>query len=706
MMRHITKKTDLPSDRLFHFFQSQILAVSAKLGLLGDNQALTVAGDGTPVVTAAYPRSKSTCTCRAQGLANCNHPRIYSQPDCNSGWDSSRERYFNGYHLYMFGRLIEAKEHLQLWNNIILLLEEIVETLGEEELSIEEYARVLDTGLESLKLGTIPPGLDQVVVGTLERSRNPNVKVALVLGASDGVLPERPVEDGVLSDLERELLRERGLKVAPGARRKLFDEQYLVYTALTRASDLLWISYPLADDEGKALVASNIVPRLKELLPGLKEKIIPVGPPVPGMDLEFITGWDRSLSYLAAMLRELKAGNEVDPIWLDLYTWFVQQPELAERCRGILSGLFHVNQEPPLKYETGRKLYNRTLKVRVSRLEKFSRCPFSHYLSHGLKLRERGLFQLAAPDLGQFFHAALKLFTDRTKEQSLDWAELNSPEVTALTNDIVEHLAPQLQNEILLSTARHRYLVRKLKRIVERAAHTLTLHARRGTFRPAAVEVAFGNNETLPAVQYDLGNGCIMEMTGRIDRVDSACEGGQYYLRVIDYKSGEVDLKLAEIIHGLKLQLQLLTYLDVALRHADRLIEQPALPAGVLYFGIKDPLVNSPGPLDPESAAKALLKQLKLRGLLLADPLVVNLMDNQIKGYSELLPVAINKQQEFYNSSVITLEQFEELRKFLAIRLKELVKQIVDGEISINPYKRGKEKACTYCAYRPVQQLF
>lgn len=101
VIRHATKKTDLPSDRLFHFFQTQILAISANLGLLGDMSALSVAGDGTPVVTAAYPRSKSTCQCRAQGLADCNHPRIYSQPDCNSGWDSSREKFFNGYHLYM-----------------------------------------------------------------------------------------------------------------------------------------------------------------------------------------------------------------------------------------------------------------------------------------------------------------------------------------------------------------------------------------------------------------------------------------------------------------------------------------------------------------------------------------------------------------------------------------------------------------------------
>ncbi|MDT3704689.1 MAG: hypothetical protein ROZ36_17150, partial [Thermincola sp.] len=101
MISHLDKPKDLPMDRLFHFFQSQFLAVSARLGLFGDTSTLGIAGDGTPVVTAAYPRSKPTCNCHAQGLAKCNHPRIYSQPDCNSGWDSARERYFNGYHLYM-----------------------------------------------------------------------------------------------------------------------------------------------------------------------------------------------------------------------------------------------------------------------------------------------------------------------------------------------------------------------------------------------------------------------------------------------------------------------------------------------------------------------------------------------------------------------------------------------------------------------------
>lgn len=97
----LNQKKELPSDRLFEFFQSQILTVSANLGLLGDVNKLNVAGDGTPVVTASHIRSKPTCNCRAQGIANCGHVRKFSQPDCDSGWDSHREKYFNGYHLYM-----------------------------------------------------------------------------------------------------------------------------------------------------------------------------------------------------------------------------------------------------------------------------------------------------------------------------------------------------------------------------------------------------------------------------------------------------------------------------------------------------------------------------------------------------------------------------------------------------------------------------
>lgn len=113
-LRDGSRKKLLPADRLFEFFQSQILEVSAKLGLLSNLHSLSVAGDGTPLVTASYPRSKPSCNCYAQGVTNCNHPRLFSQPDCDSGWDSSREKYYNGYSLYMISAC-DSKNDLPLY---------------------------------------------------------------------------------------------------------------------------------------------------------------------------------------------------------------------------------------------------------------------------------------------------------------------------------------------------------------------------------------------------------------------------------------------------------------------------------------------------------------------------------------------------------------------------------------------------------------
>ncbi len=611
------------------------------------------------------------------------------------GWAKERE---------LQGCLSEAREYAQLWNNVLLLLDEIVEALGEEELSLDEYCRVLEEGLENLKLGIIPPGLDQVVVGTLERSRNPNVRAALVLGISDGVLPARSSDEGLISDYERDTLREMGLILAPGTRRKLFDEQFHVYTALTRSSEELYLSYPQADDEGKGLAPSQVIARMKELLPWLAEQVMPVEPAGTSGDLEFIASAGRSLSYLAAKFREMKTGQPVDPLWQDVYSWFVRQPKQGQRCGKILAGLYHINQEPRLAKGLGQRLYGSRLKASVSRLEKFTACPFAHYLSHGLRLKERGQFQLGAPDVGQFFHATLKNVVERIKEQNLDWGQLTPDQAVALTGEIVDELAPRLQNEILLSTARHRYLIRKLKRTLARAVSTLTEHAKKGSFRPLAVELGFGEQGELPPLSINLDENCALQMSGRIDRIDCAWEGGQPYLTILDYKSGLADLKLSDIYHGLKLQL--LTYLDVALTNAKQLVNHSALPAAMLYFGVRDPLFSSSGPVSEQKAAEEMLKQLKMKGLLLADQAVIELLDRDLAGPSLLLPVGYKKDGTFTSASrVISEDQFVQLRNYLQSQLKTIGQRIVSGEIAISPYQQGQEKACRFCVFRPVCQF-
>lgn len=59
------------------------------------------------------------------------------------------------------------------WNYSIRWLK----LLGEEEISLEEFARILDAGYEAADVGIIPPGYDRVVFGDIERSRLNEIKV-------------------------------------------------------------------------------------------------------------------------------------------------------------------------------------------------------------------------------------------------------------------------------------------------------------------------------------------------------------------------------------------------------------------------------------------------------------------------------------------------------------------------------------------------
>ncbi|MDD2422512.1 MAG: PD-(D/E)XK nuclease family protein, partial [Heliobacteriaceae bacterium] len=378
------------------------------------------------------------------------------------------------------GEIETARAHRQVWTGVVDLLDQLVAALGPVPVDLANYAVVVEAGLESLHLGLIPPELDQVLVGSLDRSRSPAIRAAFIPGVTDGVFPARLRDDGVFDDAERERLREvAGLELAPGARRRLLDEVYLVYLALTRAGERCYVSYPLADPEGRALTPSPVIARLRELFPRLT-----VAPGVALAQEEYDSPPLRCLSDLVPQLRAAVTGQPVDPVWWAVYSWFAGQDGWRDRLRVALAGLWHRNQEPGLPGPVSRLLYGQPLKAGITRLERFQACPFAHFATYGLRLEPRPVFQLGAPDLGQFFHAALQRFGEALYRGGLDWGELTPGQCRELTGQVVAELAPRLQSEILLSSARYRYLTGRLQQTVAQAVTVLGEHARRGRFRP------------------------------------------------------------------------------------------------------------------------------------------------------------------------------------------------------------------------------
>lgn len=608
------------------------------------------------------------------------------------------------------GKPEKSKEHLQMWNRVMDVLDQLVEMLGDETVSTDLFASLLDTGFESISMGLVPPSLDEVLIGTPDRTRSGAVTHAFILGVNEGVMPQRLTEDGLLSERERDSLVSSGVNMAESARRKLLDEPFIIYNALATPSRCLWLSYPLADEEGKGLLPSEIMRRIRRMFPEVKVRQLAAEPSSTMSEneqLSYVVHPKQAFAYLNVQLKKAVSNEPIYELWWHVYNWLQSQEGWQTKLSSLVKALQFDNHEPDMAFQISRGLYGDHLLASVSRMERFAACPFSHFVSHGLRLKERRVFALEAPDIGQLFHAALSEFAQGLMRDGLDWGELSPEECRQRSDQVVEALTPKLPGEILSSTHRYRHVAHKLRDVIGRASVMLSEQSRQGDFKPFATELDFGPGKTLPPLRFHLENGTMMEIIGRIDRVDRADTESGPVLRVIDYKSSPTALDLSEVYYGVSLQM--LTYLDVVITHSGEWLGSIARPAGVLYFHVHDPVLLNKNKPTPEKAAQDLRKSFKMKGLLNADSNIISLMDNALcdsTGRSEWLPVGYTKDGGFRkDASVATDLEWKQMRMFVRNQIKRIGTGITDGHVQINPYRMGNHTACNQCSYRSVCQF-
>lgn len=605
------------------------------------------------------------------------------------------------------GNLVKAREHDQVWNAVIDLLDQFVEILGEEKIAIKPFAQILESGIESLRFSLVPQALDQVVAADLENSRLEEMKAVFVIGLNEGVMPAKLNDDGIFADEDREALSAKGLKMAPSSRTRLLDENFLAYKTLTLPSELLFLSYPLANEEGKTMIPSPYIKRMNELFPNAKQPVFAQDPQELSEQeqLEYVSNEKTTLAYLTAQLQLKKQHYPIYDFWWDVYNHYMESEKWNAPAVKVLSSLFYKNKTVKLPEKVSQELYGDHIQASVSRMEMFHSCPFSHYAHHGLKLRDRQIFRLEAPDIGELFHAALKQIADTVNRDNLSWANITKSQCEALASNAVDSLAPRLQNEILLSSNRHVYLKRKLEKIISRATYILSEHAKASGFAPIGLELGFGPKADLPSIRFSLKNGTKMELVGRIDRVDKASEGDNVFLRIIDYKSSERDLNLSEVYYGLSLQM--LTYLDIIITHSRELVGTEASPAGVLYFHVHNPIIQAAKMLSLDEIETEIFKSFKMNGLLLGEQNVIQLMDSTLEtGDSQMIPAGINKDGSLSKrSKVVTKGEFEQFTNYVRSTYVNSGNLMLDGTVEISPYKMKNKTPCTFCSYKSICQF-
>ncbi|WP_046175395.1 helicase-exonuclease AddAB subunit AddB [Domibacillus indicus] len=603
------------------------------------------------------------------------------------------------------GELTEAVQHNQAWDAVIGMLDEFAEVAGEEQMDAKKFAAVLDAGLEALEFSIVPPAADQVIIANPDKSRLADIHTAFIVGMNDGVFPSRQIDGGILDDEEREALSASGMNVAPGSKIKLLDEEFVAYRAFTVPSNRLYVSWPAADTEGKSLQPSPYLKRIKEWFEQLEERIAANDPAdLPEEEqLAYICHPQPTLSYLTSQLQSKKRGYPVYPFWWDVYNIYMEKNK--KQAGRVLDSLLYENKAEPLKDKTSLDLYGTDMIASVSRMETFYSCAFSHFVRHGLKLRDRLVYRLEAPDIGDLFHGALKWIAEEVEKRGLKWPELTPDQCRAFAKTAVQELAPKLQNRILMSSHRHLYIQHKLEQIIARASSVLSDQAKISGFSPLGIELAFGPHSELPPLIFQLKNGARMSLAGRIDRVDQAKGSDDTYLRVIDYKSGSRDVDMTEIYYGFAMQM--MTYLDIVIANAQQLTGSEARPGGVLYFHVHNPFLNTKKFMTINEIEKELLKSFRMKGLVLEEDEAIHLMDEQLEtGDSLIIPAGYKKDGTLSaRSKTVDDESFQLLRNHVRGLYKNAGNKIVSGNVDITPYRFNKKTPCTFCSYRQICQF-
>lgn len=595
-----------------------------------------------------------------------------------------------------------AKEYAQIYRLVMELLNQIEGLLREEAMTLQEFADILDSGFAEIEVGTIPGGVDRVIVGDMERTRLNQVKVLLFLGVNDGNIPRNANKGGIISDIDREFLKDSDIELAPTPRQQMFTQRLYLYMNMTKPSERLYLSYARISSDGKTLRPSYLIDTVKALFPCAYQ-----GNLMEGKEsvTERIMGKKDALPYVAEELRERaqgRAGGMTDEEFFSLCRIYWEDSAFRGQMEKLLQAAYEHYEHKPLGAMIARMVYGTVLENSVSRLERYAACAYAHFLQYGLNLKEREVFQLENTDLGNIYHEVLEVFSHRLKEHGYTWLDFPKEEGEQLLWEALENCSMQYGETILYSSARYQYMIERMYRILKRTIWALKEQLKSGKFQPEAFEMSFSRVENLDAVNITLPEEEKMKLRGRIDRLDTCEDEDHIYVKVIDYKSGNKKFDLAAVYYGL--QLQLIVYMNVAAEmmkksHPDKEV----VPAALLYYHVNDPMIKSEEELSPEQVNDQLLKELRMNGLVNDSEEVIGLLDGSFATKSSIIPVERKSDGSLSaRSSVVNRQDYEVISNYVNQKMHQFGTEILQGNIEVNPCEQGNTESCTYCTFREI----
>ena len=587
-----------------------------------------------------------------------------------------------------------ADETMQIWRMIVNILNQINNILGEEDFDAEEFLQVFTVGLKQAEIGLMPPSPDDLVIGTMQRTRVGCVKSVIVVGADEGILPQAGSQNGLFGEQEEAKLEESGFNAYKTEKVRRQEERLAMYRNFAKPDDELWISYTTSNSEGDPVRPSEIIDDIRRVFPDKK-----IGRDILNCDdtRELVAGYTSTLRHLTEMMIREKTGAQVDPVWQSVRAWYRSKaPETAD---AISEGLKFENKADSIGRGMSDMLFSgRDLDaLSVSRLETYAKCPFAYFVNYGLKPEERRIFEAGSQEIGNVYHESLMKITRMMTENGL-WDTITEEQIDELVASTVREERDSSGGGVFHYSKSDGYRADRAEQTLKDALMILIEHARAGKIKTSRYEEGFGRSCAIRPIEVNLEDKKVY-IEGIIDRLDILQNDR---VKIIDYKSGEKQLDKTQIESGFMLQLML--YMKAAQEGVKE-------PAGVFYFhiGTKNTDVADAADVSIAEAAEQEkideLRDASMRGILINEPETIEeiLGDDETGRMASIRKLKSGKYSASHGSMVLEEGEFRDLQDAVDKKVSELIEGIASGNVDIRPLRIKKEnKACKFCQYKGI----
>ncbi len=596
-----------------------------------------------------------------------------------------------------------ALEYAQIWNKFIEVIDQMVEIASDDKISADEFLHLLDAGFEKMEIGVIPPNDNMVTIASINRSKSHEHKVLFLLGFNDGEIPFIQQEQGILSDDEKQYLVSSGISLNSTLNYKNREQIFILYQLLSKPTHKLYFSYSMFDDNSDELKESIYAQKLRQIFKDLKTNTVsPYDSPVRLLRC----GKDIAKNKMKLQIKKLIENEIISDEWFNFILWMSKEDNI-DYIQEFKNNYYYTSQVDDLSIDDAKSLYSLPLVTSTTKLERYVKCPFSYFVRYGLNPKERQLHKVKPPDIGLIFHKSLELFWSELASKNINYEDISNEQIELMLVSIVDKAIKNYANNVFFSSNSNKYLINKIKRVLNRAIVTLILQLKKGEFKPTEFELEFTNRigkNTIPAILIETNAGDKIYLQGQIDRVDVLDYDDKKYIKIIDYKSANKDYRLSDIYNGLEMQLMI--YMDAILENSKYFKADKLYPCGVFYFKVDDPVVE--GEFSKDTLQNEIIKKLKLEGLALDDISVLKKLDSDLEegGKSDIIPVSLKSDGVFTKASnVLSHDEFVALLDYVKNKISSIGEDILAGKIDISPIDTNYRKACDYCEYSGICQF-